>query len=35
MEYVTSTNEKIVPSFYLNKANAATQGFYPCPICKP
>ncbi len=35
LEYVNSTREKIVPSYYMKKADAATQGFYPCPICKP
>lgn len=35
LEYINSTNDKIVPSFYTIKAEAATQGYYPCPICKP
>ena len=35
LEYKNSTNDKIVPSFYTIKAEAATQGYYPCPICKP
>lgn len=35
IEYINSTKEKIVPSYYSSKANAATQGYYPCPICKP
>ncbi len=35
LEYINSTKEKIVPSYYTKKADAATQGFYPCPICKP
>lgn len=35
IEYLNSTNEKITPSYYTKRAEAATQGFYPCPICKP
>lgn len=35
LQYVNSTTKKIVPSFYSKKADAATQGYYPCPICKP
>jgi len=35
MEYLNSTKEKVTPSYYTKKAEAATQGFYPCPICKP
>lgn len=35
LEYINSTTEKLIPSFYSNKAEAATQGYYPCPICKP
>ncbi|MBQ8044290.1 MAG: hypothetical protein IJ272_09150 [Clostridia bacterium] len=35
LEYINSTREKIIPSYYTKKADAATQGFYPCPICKP
>ena len=35
LEYANSTEEKAVPSFYSKKADAATQGYYPCPICKP
>lgn len=35
LEYINSTTEQLIPSFYSNKAEVATQGFYPCPICKP
>lgn len=35
LEYINSTRDKIVPSYYTKKADAATQGFYPCPVCKP
>lgn len=34
-EYKNSTVEKISPSYYASQAEAATQGYYPCPICKP
>ena len=34
-EYKNSTVEKISPSYYTSQAEAATQGYYPCPICKP
>lgn len=33
--YKEITGEKVVPAFYYSRAEAATQGFYPCPICKP
>lgn len=35
LEYINSTNEKIVPNAYTKKSEAATQGYYPCPVCKP
>lgn len=35
LEYKNSTSDKLVPSFYSKKADAATHGYYPCPICKP
>lgn len=35
LEYVNSTTENIIPKFYTSKAEVATHGFYPCPICKP
>ena len=34
-EYKNSTIEKISPNYYNTQADAATQGYYPCPICKP
>ena len=34
-EYLNSTKETLIPGFYLKKADAATQGFYPCPVCHP
>lgn len=34
-QYISSTREELAPSYYSNKADAATQGFYPCPVCKP
>lgn len=33
--YMNTTTETLIPSYYSNKADAATQGYYPCPICKP
>jgi len=35
LEFINSTSEQIVPNSYTSKAEAATQGYYPCPICKP
>lgn len=35
LEYKNSTKEMIVPNYYTKKSDAATQGYYPCPICKP
>lgn len=35
LEYKNSTSEKLVPRVYTKKADAATHGYYPCPICKP
>lgn len=34
-EYINKTGKMLVPEYYVKKADAATQGFYPCPICKP
>lgn len=33
--YKTKVEALVRPLYYLNKADAATQGYYPCPICKP
>ncbi len=35
LSWKNHTEEKLVPAFYINRAEAATQGYYPCPICKP
>lgn len=35
INYKNSTKEQIIPSYYSSRADAATQGFYPCPVCKP
>ena len=35
LEYANTTSEKVVPAFYSSKAETTTQGYYPCPICKP
>jgi len=35
LEYINSTRDKLIPNYYTKKADAATQGFYPCPVCKP
>ncbi len=34
-EYINKTGKTLIPAYYLKKADAATQGFNPCPICKP
>ena len=34
-QYKNSTTQKISPNYYSNRLDAATQGYYPCPICKP
>ena len=34
-EYINTTGNKLIPEYYRKKADAATQGFSPCPICKP
>jgi len=34
-EYINKTGKTLIPEYYLKKADAATQGFHPCPICKP
>ena len=34
-EYINTTGNKLVPEYYINRADAATQGFHPCPICNP
>lgn len=33
--YLNTTTETLIPNNYTSKADAATQGYYPCPICKP
>lgn len=33
--YMTKVEKQVTPAYYLNKADVATQGYYPCPICKP
>lgn len=35
LEYTNSTREKLIPRIYTSRAEAATHGYYPCPICKP
>lgn len=35
LEYTNSTSEKLVPRIYSSRVQAATHGYYPCPICKP
>jgi len=35
LEYKNSTSDKLVPRIYSKKADAATHGYYPCPICRP
>lgn len=34
-EYINKSGKTLIPEYYLKKADAATQGFQPCPICKP
>lgn len=34
-EYMNKTGKILIPEYYTKKADAATQGFHPCPICKP
>lgn len=29
------TSDKSFTGYYMNKVDAATNGYYPCPICKP
>ena len=33
--YLNNRKEVITPIYYLSRADAATQGFYSCPVCKP
>lgn len=33
--YIASTDKRLIPNYYTSKKEAATNGFYPCPICKP
>lgn len=33
--YLSSTDKLHIPSYYISRAEAATNGFYPCPVCKP
>lgn len=33
--YLASTDKLHIPSYYVSRAEAATNGFYPCPVCKP
>lgn len=35
LQYKNSTDEKLSPSYYIDRAEAATHGYYPCPVCKP
>ena len=34
-ECINKIGKTLIPEYYTKKADAATQGFYPCPICKP
>lgn len=34
-QYLNTTIQKISPSYYTSRAEAASHGFYPCPVCKP
>ena len=34
-EYINYAGKTLIPEYYLKKADAATQGFHPCPICNP
>ena len=34
-EYINNAVNNLIPKFYTKKADAATQGFYPCPVCNP
>lgn len=33
--YIGNVKDTVTPAYYLSRADAATQGYYPCPICKP
>ena len=33
--YISMAKDTVVPTYYQSKAQAATQGYYACPICKP
>ena len=33
--YVRKTKELVKPAYYLSRAEAATQGYHTCPVCKP
>lgn len=33
--YKGNIKDLVLPEYYLSRADAATQGYYPCPICKP
>ena len=33
--YLSMTKDVVTPTFYRSRADAATQGYYSCPICKP
>lgn len=33
--YVRKTKELVIPSYYYTRAEAATQGYHSCPVCKP
>lgn len=34
-KYLENTDKELIPGFYASRADAATQGFYPCPVCHP
>lgn len=33
--YISMAKDTVLPIYYQKKADAATQGYYTCPICKP
>ena len=33
--YISMTKSVVMPTYYQSRADAATQGYYACPICKP
>ena len=33
--YLSNADKQLVPRFYSSRLDAATQGYYPCPVCNP